>query len=331
MPSLSREQQNEYENYIKIKKEIRKSSYIIKDGFDRGARKGHFERHIERFNIAEDELFDIEDMFKLKLHACGPLLIKVALSNLIGDMVRIDSVISSVIDEVTFDLEIEEQQGRLDKILLDIEQRCFKARKSFLEKLPMIESTWASHELQTSGGLTSAKKEFNTIINGLRREVEEKVTRDYAETFRERALQHRYAEHCWGAGLLVGLVVLTFVLVWIFQSTAPVAATEFAFFVSKRILAISLLGTVIKVCLTRHGMERNLRILYEHRHTVLGQYKVFNDNTINKTGEHHNQFLLEVTRLIFSDPATGYIPTTAAPEINVGTIAGALSRVGKKP
>ena len=62
-----------------------------------------------------------------------------------------------------------------------------------------------------------------------------------------------------------------------------------------------------------------LRIIYDHRATVLEQYKIF-EGAIGDDEAAKNQFRLEIAKYIFSDPDSGYNKDAKNENLNVSPI-----------
>lgn len=97
----------------------------------------------------------------------------------------------------------------------------------------------------------------------------------------------------------------------------------------RKLLLISAPVLFMRVSLAKYNLERNLRILYDHRDTVLTQYRTF-ETAIGDDASAKNQFRLEIAKYIFSDPVTGYVTQDAGAEINVNPIVSMIERVVTK-
>ena len=67
------------------------------------------------------------------------------------------------------------------------------------------------------------------------------------------------------------------------------------------------------------------RIVYDHRQTVLDQYRTF-ESAIGDDLEAKNQFRLEIAKFIFSDPITGYVRADTGSELNINPVIGTIEK-----
>jgi len=94
----------------------------------------------------------------------------------------------------------------------------------------------------------------------------------------------------------------------------------------RRALVISTPAVFMQLALSKFSLERNLRIIYDHRETVLTQYRNF-ETAIGDDAPAKQQFRLEIAKYIFSDPVTGYIGAAAASEVTINPVIGMIERV----
>lgn len=97
--------------------------------------------------------------------------------------------------------------------------------------------------------------------------------------------------------------------------------------VFRRVLMISVPAIAMKFCSSKYNLERNLHIVYDHRETVLQQYKLFEEAISDQDREAKNQFRLEIARYVFADPTTGYIDASKGGELNINPVVGTFERV----
>jgi hypothetical protein len=210
-------------------------------------------------------------------------------------------------------------------------------------------------------------KEAATTFQDLQEKARDQIaglTKDQAaKRFRDLANGHRRSERIWLA-LFTAVCVTLASFVWItastshFPETEPVAPTvignaqppngqqlpqaasasdrgengqQLARVVDdswRRLLLLSTLALGVRIVLARYRDERSLRILYDHRATVLGQYELF-DAAIGDDGSAKNQFRLEMARIVFSDPATGTDARGGGGDININPAISAIEKLGK--
>ena len=71
------------------------------------------------------------------------------------------------------------------------------------------------------------------------------------------------------------------------------------------------------------------RILYNHRESVLEQYRIF-ESVIGNDVNAKNQFRLEIAKFIFSDPVTGYVSDSKISELNINPIIITIEKLSAK-
>ena len=148
-----------------------------------------------------------------------------------------------------------------------------------------------------------------------------------AGTFGSLRDAHAKREGLWfGAFLASSLATLAAigVVVW-WEWPAGTPEAIFATVVRK-LLIVSAPIVFMRVALSKYNLERNLRILYDHRETVLGQYRTF-ETAIGDDVQAKNQFRLAIAQYIFSDPVTGYVRGDGGAEININPVVGMLEKV----
>ncbi len=95
----------------------------------------------------------------------------------------------------------------------------------------------------------------------------------------------------------------------------------------KKLSILTLLGSLLRISLTKYNAERHLQVIYRHRVAVLEQYDLFDKSILADDVSSRNQFRIEVSRMIFNDPKTGY--SKSEPELNFSQMIGGLVPNGK--
>lgn len=148
-----------------------------------------------------------------------------------------------------------------------------------------------------------------------------------AGTFGALRDAHAGRENRWFAGFIgssIATLVAIAVVVWCkwpVGEPGEVVAT-----IVRKLLIVSTPVVFMRVALSKYNLERNLRILYDHRETVLGQYRTF-ETAIGDDVQAKNQFRLAIAQYIFSDPTTGYVTSDGGAEININPVVGMLEKV----
>ena len=125
-------------------------------------------------------------------------------------------------------------------------------------------------------------------------------------------------------GFIIGSVVLLFLIDFSYGSTSEIITNVF-----KKILLIGLPALLMRICIKKYNLERNLKIIYDHRATVLEQYKNF-ENAIGDDREAKNLFRLEIAKYIFTDPITGYIGDSQVADLSVNPIVNIAEKLASK-
>lgn len=149
--------------------------------------------------------------------------------------------------------------------------------------------------------------------------------------FTTLAKNHKDQEEVWGVIFVVSSAITGVAILWAFNSL--VSSTDLSLVIFdfiKRAFVISLPALFMKVALSKYNLERNLRIIYTHRDTVLDQYSIFESAISNEDKEAKNQFRLEIARAIFSDPNTGYAVSKTGSELNINPVLGTVEKLVKK-
>ncbi len=179
--------------------------------------------------------------------------------------------------------------------------------------------------------------EINNLIKDARQKLGDisdlslvKTLKESAGSFDKLRENHSIYEKRWFAAFCIS-VVLMFVSVFLLfridfdgTSTVEIIASFF-----KKILIIGIPLFIIRISLKKYNLERNLKIIYDHRATVLEQYKTF-ENSIGEDREAKNLFRLEIAKYIFTDPMTGYISDSQTADLNVNPVINIVEKLANK-
>ncbi len=173
--------------------------------------------------------------------------------------------------------------------------------------------------------------ESRRILDNLQNKVMQEGVQESVETFGKLRKHHEDREFYWlmGVGVSAGLAIVAFAcIVFCDLGPLPDGVPQTISLFMKRLIAISAPLVFLKLTLTKYNVERNLRIIYDHRETVLKEYKNF-ETAIGNDVEAKNAFRLEIAKYIFSDPQTGYLIGKEANEINVNPIINMAEKMAK--
>lgn len=167
--------------------------------------------------------------------------------------------------------------------------------------------------------------QIGKIVDGAQDKTFEKGVAAAKSGFASLSADHANRERYWFWSFLVcaliGLVAVAYAALGTFPAngTAELVATVF-----KRLLLISTAGLLMRVTLSKYDLERNLRILYDHRDTVLDQYRIF-EASIGDDTKAKNEFRLEIAKHIFAEPRTGYAEDRSS-EISINPVTSVVER-----
>lgn len=157
-----------------------------------------------------------------------------------------------------------------------------------------------------------------------------KTLKESAGTFDTLRTNHSDQETVWRnifIGSAIALIISVIAIYFVeFDTTSVGTIISDAI---KKLLLISISGLAVKISLKKYNLERNLKILYDHRATVLQQYQNF-ENSIGDDQEAKNAFRLEIAKYIFSDPKTGYISDDKGGEVSINPIVNLAEKIVSK-
>lgn len=251
-------------------------------------------------------------------------------------------------------LKINGRMSKLDKhtpafrsereqIIKDISEK----EKNIIEKLYSLENDLRIDDLEKTISKIDTLKEFESnakkslanisqkekeaikALDNITDKVMRKGLKESTAHFDKLRDNHSFAEIVWLC-VFIGFSVLTVgaifsVIYWGFDTENNVNIVSSIF---QRILILSAPAIFLKISLSKYHLERNLRIIYDHRATVLEQYKTF-ESAIGEDTEAKNKFRLEIAKYIFSDPNTGYISQSKSSEVSVNPIINMFEKASK--
>lgn len=173
-------------------------------------------------------------------------------------------------------------------------------------------------------------KESKKVLGNIRDLSLVKTLKESAGTFDTLRSNHSDHENVWKWIFIISVAALiTSVLFVYFMDFDTTSVAAIISDTVKKLLLISIPGIAVKISLKKYNIERNLKILYDHRATVLQQYQNFEDS-IGDDQEAKNAFRLEIAKFIFSDPKTGYITDDKSGEVSINPIVNLAERVVSK-
>ncbi len=178
---------------------------------------------------------------------------------------------------------------------------------------------------QMRKALAESQSGYEQLKTAAEAKIQELGVAAAAEEFGELAADHDRRAKKWFISLCIsgGLLVLAVIAMFVvpFQGDNAFQVTGEA---AQRGVALSIVGFFVRLTLTKFNQERNLAILYRHRLSVLAKFETLEESIEDSEGRQ--ALMLEVVKLIFSDPQTGYVSNKGATELNISTVAGGLKR-----
>ena len=188
----------------------------------------------------------------------------------------------------------------------------------------------ASESAQLLANLRAAATEATKILDNVRDKVLVKGIQDARGTFEALAAGHAQREQRWFVALIVGAVATALGITAVLLGTVSVGTVPAVVIVIfKRLLLISALAVFLRVALAKYNAERNLRIIYAHRETVIAQFRTFESAIGDSNAEAKNQLRLEIAKYIFTDPVTGYLSAESA-DINISPVISTIEKVASR-
>lgn len=161
----------------------------------------------------------------------------------------------------------------------------------------------------------------NKIVGTLRDLSTQKGIQESSKTFQRLRNNHAEYENNWFTAFLASaLLTLALTLVAISMKYESSDSTKVLVEVLKHFILIGIPAVGMRLSLKKYNLERNLRILYDHRSTVLEQYQLFENGISSDEKEAKNSLRLEIARHVFSDPATGYVTDKSPSELSINPI-----------
>lgn len=142
---------------------------------------------------------------------------------------------------------------------------------------------------------------------------------------------HQKYEARWFWALCVSLVGVVAAVWWLLQADFAADGTlpQFIGDGLRRLVVLSLAGVATKLTLSKYNLERNLRIIYDHRLSVLEQFGTFDSAISDSDQEGKARLRLELAKTLFADPSTGY-NSDAASDFNVAPVVNVVDAIAKR-
>lgn len=188
--------------------------------------------------------------------------------------------------------------------------------------LPALQAEAASKQEEAAMVLADVSR----VLDNLREKASEKAVATGTSGFEVLANRHRRFQVGWFISFVgFALAALGAVLASVIVPFPPGEWQEVTGALFRRVLGISVLGVAVKVCLAKFNVERHLKITYDHRGTVLEQFRTFEAAIGDTDPAAKNALRLEIAKYIFADPQTGLADKGQA-EFNVAPVINLMER-----
>jgi hypothetical protein len=296
---------------------------------------------------SKDSLADyFSSLLKLTLEvgeALDPTLVSVSLNNLSTRVSELEAIANTIDQFVVKGVNTPNYPTQRSGYIDEFKSRGHTAREQlqpfelFLRVASLERSVQAAHlnvirddATNLLAELRAATSESTKILANVRDRVLTKGLQDATGTFAALSSEHADHERRWFRGLLLGAAgiiaaVVVILIAPMSVANAPAVVAE----VFKRLLAVSALAVFMRVALAKYNAERNLRIIYAHRETVIAQFRVFESAIGESNPDAKNQLRLEIAKYIFTDPITGYLSADSA-EININPVISTIEKVASR-
>jgi len=176
-----------------------------------------------------------------------------------------------------------------------------------------------------------AAREAEGISSVLRDKAAEKGVITATGAFQVLSDDHKTRENLWFIGFVLSSIIFILVIVYILNNEILLGDLEKVIYeIFKRFLLLTTVGLAIKITIGKYNLERNLRIIYDHRSTTLQQFEIFEKAIVNDDADAKNQLRLDVARYVFSDPDTGYRGASSTNELNINPVLTTVEKVIRK-
>lgn len=262
--------------------------------------------------------------------------IKNALDGLVSYVDEITKTVEQGIHRPDFYGERNNHISKISKLGIDIKKRLHPLEVDL--KLECVLHTLDSGGLKTAQDEVKksvdesrhAAKDIQKILDSVRDNVMQTGVEQSAGTFNSLRTNHADREFWWFCAFLLAaaMTLVAVAYVALNNDKLPTVTSAAISFLLRRLLIISVTIVFLKITLTKYNVERNLHIIYDHRHTVLEQYNIFENAIGDEVSK--NAFRLKIAKYIFSDPQTGYLGKDGTPsEINVNPIINMAEKMAK--
>jgi len=166
--------------------------------------------------------------------------------------------------------------------------------------------------------------------NALSSASAEKVAKNSKGVFSGLSSNHKTRERNWFIALITFSALLAVTVFYIVTTeTAYSGLPQTIADIFKRLLVISTAAIGMRISLKKYNLERNLRIIYEHRSTALDNYAVL-EAAIFDDPDRQNQLRLEIAKYVFTDPETGYKGSSSKSEVSINPVLNTVEKVTSK-
>lgn len=194
-----------------------------------------------------------------------------------------------------------------------------------------VDALISEHEAATEE-IREREKEIELILENLRSGISHESNEVAKSEFGDLAKSYGDREFNWFLALIASSILLVIAVIYAANASIPESATvqEFAFSAFRRLLYISVSAVFVRISLNKYNTERHLRIIYDHRKSSLNQFQIFENSIPEDDHDAKHSLRLEMARVLFSDPATGYNNGSSKSELNINPVVAAAEKMVPK-
>ena len=159
-----------------------------------------------------------------------------------------------------------------------------------------------------------AVQDAETVSAALRDHASDLARMESISSFARLRDSHRRYEVSYGISVIGALAAAAAAVNIVYNASLTSGAdnAEVVAYILHNLLLLSGAGVLVRALLAKYNIERNLRILYDHRLSVLEQYTIFERAITSQNESEKDRLRLEIMKYVFSDPKTGYTSERSA-------------------
>ncbi len=143
-----------------------------------------------------------------------------------------------------------------------------------------------------------------------------------ADTYEKRSITHKWLEWAYFGAFVIACGGLALFARAAFLRPQPdqSRSIDMLVYVAHGLLLIVPPAVLVQITLRRWSLERNLRLLYEHRVAAVDQFERIIKSIPETLAEPRAQMRVDFARMVLADPITGYLDASTS-QLNYGPAA----------